>query len=128
MKDLAGVRVLAFTRSRRQEIDEILRETFPAWMEDPVQDAHGEKLAFKYSGYCSEASIAIRGEYQIVPFLTGLFWNIEHSAIYKPSPELKGVARSLAMQARSQAVLDALSSFEEEFERLVRSATSQAPD
>ena len=62
----------------------------------------------------------VRGEYQIVPMLTGLFWEIEHSTIYKPTPELKGVAQSLGMQQRTQEVLDALKKFEEEFEQLVR--------
>ncbi len=52
--------------------------------------------------------------------LTGLFWEIEHSTIYKPTLELKGVADSIAMQQRTQEVLDALKRFEEEFEQLVR--------
>src|SRR5664280_3024387 len=55
---------------------------------------------------------------QIVSMLTGLFWEVEHSAIYKPTPSLKGIARSLEMQQRTRDVLRALRSFEEEFERL----------
>jgi hypothetical protein len=49
--------------------------------------------------------------------LVGLFWDVEHSALYKPTPELRGVARSLAMQERTQEVLRSLTAFEEEFER-----------
>ena len=128
LKDLAGVRVLAFPLSRRLEIDTLLRATFPAWTPDPVPGDRGETLAQKYSGFCTEASNSIRGEYQIASVLTGLFWNVEHSAIYKPSPQLKGVARSLAMRERSQDVIDALSAFEEEFERLIRSGNTTPPD
>lgn len=124
LRDLAGVRVLAFPHSRLAEIDSILREAFPAWTADPVRADRGEMLAFKYSGHCS-ASKGVSGEYQIVSILTGLFWEVEHSAIYKPAPRLKGVARSLGMQARSRDVLEALRAFEQEFERLVRSESGQ---
>ena len=99
-------------------------KAFHQWVADPVLDDAGKILARKYYGYCGDASRRIAGEYQIVPVLTGLFWNVEHSAIYKPSPELKGVAQSLSMQKRSKDVLKALSAFEEEFERLVHEASS----
>jgi len=107
------------------DVDSILREVnaFREWMPDPVRD-NGKIQALKYSGYCADASSLIGGEYQIVSVLTGLFWNIEHSAIYKPSPQLKGVVRSLTMQERTKDVLEALSAFEEEFERLVRERSS----
>ena len=127
LRDLAGVRVLAFPRSRLAEVDLVLRQAihFRKWTADPVRDDTGEMLAFKYWGY-SPASNKISGEYQIVSVLTGLFWEIEHSAIYKPSPRLKGVARSLGMRKRSQDVLQALRAFEDEFERLVRSDAAQS--
>jgi ppGpp synthetase/RelA/SpoT-type nucleotidyltranferase len=125
LKDLAGVRVLVFPRSRMNEVDAVLRKvkTFREWASDPVRD-DDKVLALKYSGFCTDASSRIRGEYQIVSVLTGLFWNIEHAAIYKPSPQLKGVARSLTMQERSKDVMEALSAFEEEFERLVHEGSS----
>jgi ppGpp synthetase/RelA/SpoT-type nucleotidyltranferase len=125
LKDLAGVRVLVFPQSRISEVDSILREVnaFSEWVADPVRDG-GRILALKYSGYCTDASSRISGEYQIVSVLIGLFWNIEHSAIYKPSPQLKGVVRSLTMQERTKDVLEALNAFEEEFERLVRAGRS----
>lgn len=121
LKDLAGVRVLAFPRSRLEEIDNALRVVFPAppWEADPVLGDSGEHLAFKYWGYCSTSN-KVRAEYQIVSMLTGLFWEIEHAAIYKPSPQLRGLARSLSMQARSRDVLEALGGFEDEFERLLK--------
>jgi hypothetical protein len=55
--------------------------------------------------------------------VTGLFWEIEHSTIYKPTPELKGIAESLEMQQCTQEVLDALKKFEEEFEKLLRQSS-----
>ncbi|MGA7416062.1 MAG: hypothetical protein WBW33_36670 [Bryobacteraceae bacterium] len=118
LKDLAGVRVLAFPSRRREETDAALRSVFPSWTADPVLGEGGERLAFKYWGYCPTSRI-IRGEYQILSVLTGLFWEIEHSAIYKPSLELRGVGRALGMPARTKAILDAFSAFEEEFERVV---------
>ena len=98
-----------------------MRDTFPNWTADPVEE-HGELTAFTYYGYCKGASHIIKGEYQIVSMLTGLFWEVEHSAMYKPSPDLKGVARSLAMQERYKDVLKALKAFEEEFEASLRTA------
>jgi ppGpp synthetase/RelA/SpoT-type nucleotidyltranferase len=131
LKDLAGVRVLAFPKSRLGEIDIALRTnpktTFPSWTADPVLGNRGETLAFKYWGHCS-ASSRVPGEFQIVSVLTGLFWEIEHSAIYKPAPRLRGVARALGMQERSRDIQNAISAFEEEFERLVRDETSRNPD
>ena len=63
----------------------------------------------------------IHGEIQIVPMLTGLFWHVEHEAIYKPKPELKSLANSLEMRERTQDVLNALKAFEQTFERLCKS-------
>ena len=76
--------------------------------------------ASTYYGFCSEASQKVKGEYQIVPMLTGLFWEVEHSAMYKPASSLKGVTRSPEMQQRYREVLNALKAFEEEFEASVR--------
>ena len=120
LNDLAGVRVLAFPRSRLTEADRLLRQRFPSWTSDPVwaDDEGKEPLAFKYHGCCA-ASAKLRGELQVVPMLIGLFWQVEHSIIYKPSPQLKGVGRSLEMQQHNSSVLTALKAFEDEFERLV---------
>ncbi len=114
---LAGVRILVFPRRRILEVDGVLRDLFGSWNADPVK-ADGELLALKYYGY-SAASDHIRGEYQIVSMLTGLFWEVEHSAIYKPAPRLRRAARSLSMQQRSKEVTDALKAFEDEFEGLI---------
>ena len=121
LNDLAGVRVLAFPHSRLAEADRKLRERFPSWTADPVRgdNENDEPLALKYFGYC-RASDRIRAEFQIVPMLTALFWEVEHSVIYKPSPSLKGVAGSLEMQQRTRDVLKALNAFEDEFANLIR--------
>lgn len=122
LKDLAGVRVLAFPHQRLKEIDVALQGPFAGWTPDPVLSEEGERLALKYWGYCS-VSQGITGEYQIVPMLTGLFWDVEHSAIYKPSPELRGITRSLEMRKPINDVLKALRRFEESFEALVQRAS-----
>jgi len=121
LNDLAGVRVLAFPRRRLAEADRQLRRRFPTWTADPVPgySERDEPLALKYFGYCA-ASGRIRAEFQIVPMLTALFWVVEHSVIYKPSPLLKGVARSLEMQKRTRAVLEGLKAFEDEFAELIQ--------
>jgi hypothetical protein len=121
LKDLAGVRVLAFPHGRLEEINTALQEPFAGWTPDPVLDEDGKQLALKYWGHCP-ASQSVTGEYQIVPMLTGLFWEVEHSAIYKPSPELRGITRSLEMRGPIADVLEALRRFEETFETLVRQA------
>jgi len=122
LNDLAGVRVLAFPKRLLTQADQRLREhnRFKSWISDPVPAEEGgeDPRAFKYYGYCS-ASTKVRGEFQIVPMLIGLFWQVEHSTIYKPSPELKRVASSLEMRQRTGDVLKALRAFENEFERLV---------
>jgi len=53
---------------------------------------------------------------QLVSLLVGLFWEVEHSAIYKPNPNLHGVARSEAVIQRRNEVFAALRAFEVEFE------------
>jgi len=121
LNDLAGVRVLVFPRSRWHEAEAALRrhEFFSSWKADPVlaDDQGEEPLAFKYYGYCSRNS-KLRAELQVVPMLIGLFWEVEHSAMYKPSPELKGV--DVPLQPYRTDVYKALKAFESEFERLVR--------
>ena len=121
LNDLVGVRVLAFPRSRLIETDKSLRQHFPSWTSDPIPAGNEsrEPLAFKYHGYCSR-SPNVHAELQIVPMLSGLFWEVEHSAIYKPSPELKSAVESLGMQQRTKDVLKALQAFEDEFERLLQ--------
>ena len=76
-------------------------------------------MAFKYHGY-TDASAKFRGELQIVPMLIGLFWDVEHSATYKPSRDIKKVQGR--MRAPKNAVLQALKAFDDEFEQVMRGA------
>ena len=117
LNDLAGLRILVFPRRRIPEVDLALREIFSSWTADPIE-TEGEVLALKYHSY-SDARQHIRGEYQIVSMLTGLFREVEHSAIYKPAPRLKGFTQHVAMQQRTKEVLEALKAFEDEFESLL---------
>lgn len=121
LKDLVGVRVLAFPSVRVVEVDRLLREHFADWTADDVLDKEtGERLAFKYYGLCRAASTTVICEYQVTSLLTGLFWEVEHAAIYKPAPNLKGLTDSPVMQKRTSEVYRALEAFEEEFEAQVR--------
>jgi hypothetical protein len=52
--------------------------------------------------------------------LVGLFWEVEHSAIYKLSPRFKGV--TAGMSEHTMRVYEALKDFESEFERLIQLA------
>jgi ppGpp synthetase/RelA/SpoT-type nucleotidyltranferase len=120
LKDLAGVRILVFPRSHIPEIDMVVRSEFPAWESDhePHRERPDETMFFKYHGRCA-ASLKISCECQIVPRLLGLFWEVEHAAIYKPDPQLKGATKELAMQARVHEVERALAAFERDFEVLI---------
>lgn len=122
LKDFAGVRVLVFPRALVDRVDKCLRIHFCSWTADhvPGYNEGDENQALKYFGFCSEED-HIHGEIQIVPMLTGLFWQVEHEAIYKPKPEFKSIANSLEMKERTQDVLDALKAFEETFEILYKS-------
>jgi len=120
LNDLAGVRILAFPMRRLSEINQILLHQFSSWQDDPVKEnGTDETLAWKYFGLCP-ASDKVKGELQIVPMLTGLFWEIEHAAMYKPTPELKGIVREEEMKNRRGEVYKAIKAFEEEFEKCVQ--------
>ena len=123
LPDLAGVRVLVFPRKRMIEVDEALRTLFTDWAFDPVPDDRGGVLAPKYVGKCHSVSGEIQAEYHVVPMLIGLYWQIEHAAIYKPAPKVKALkdkADSDPMKALDASVVRALLNFDAEFERLVR--------
>jgi ppGpp synthetase/RelA/SpoT-type nucleotidyltranferase len=118
LSDLAGVRVLAFPSSRFAEVDEQIRNRFESW-EVSVLGEDDLPLGLQYSGYCRKASDRVRGEIQIVPMLIGLFWEVEHSAIYKPSAELKRVASHPEIRRCASEVYKALKAFDQQFEALL---------
>lgn len=125
LKDLAGVRILLFPRSLDNSVSEIIKKNYQDWVADPMPGFSDNDcpIALKYHGYCS-ASINIPSEIQIVPMLTGLFWEVEHKALYKPKSEFKAVKESLEMREQTQKVLTALSEFENEFERIIKDSNN----
>lgn len=120
LKDLAGVRILVFPNSKVAELDDTLRQTFCDWTSDPIPESGDSQqlLAHKYYGYC-DSNKGVMAEYQIVPMLIGLFWEVEYTAMYKPVPRLRRIARSLEMQEKKEVVYSALKAFTEEFENLL---------
>jgi hypothetical protein len=127
LKDLAGLRVLAFPPSRLKEVNAKITDAFADWTPDPVRiDEESEVLAFKYHGFCHDASSEIRAEIQIVPGLVGAFWEVEHAALYKPTLELKGVIEDPEMRSRNRDVYRALKAFEDTFQEVVKRATAKS--
>lgn len=124
LPDLTGVRVLVFPNNRLVEVDDALHSTFQGWIYKPVKDDSGAVLAPKYYGYCNEVSSKVQAEYQIVPMLIGLFWEVEHSAMYKS----REVANSKEMQKHRGDVERALSCFEVGIETFVRDYTEPPSD
>jgi len=120
LDDLAGVRVLVFPNRRLNEVDNVLRAHFDEWTYKPIRNDQGDVLAPKYYGDCTRASLRVRGEYQIVPMLLGLFWEVEHSAMYK----FRAVANSKQMKDRRMDVERALAQFEEGVESFLRTSLS----
>jgi ppGpp synthetase/RelA/SpoT-type nucleotidyltranferase len=128
LRDLAGVRVLVFPRSKLVAVDRTLREyePFKNWIPDAIKDATGAELAGSYHGLFQEISDKVQAEYQVVPMLIGLFWEVEHSAMYKPIGWAKGIENDPDMRNLRADVESSLAEFEEEFEKFVRK-NSQAP-
>jgi len=120
LPDLVGVRILTFPQSSFDAAREIVTKRIPDWVSDHIEasDPSAEPIALKFHGLWHPDD-PFRSEVQIVSLLIGLFWEVEHSAIYKPAPNLRGVARSLAMKSRTAAVLTSLRAFEYEFGSLV---------
>jgi hypothetical protein len=118
LNDLAGVRVLVFPRGRIKQADLILRGAFTSFEPDHIHE-NEELLALKYRGFSSRK---IKGEYQIMPILNGRFWDVEHSAMYKPDARLRGVGDHPALVERRAEVHQAIRTFEEQFERLIKGA------
>jgi ppGpp synthetase/RelA/SpoT-type nucleotidyltranferase len=124
LRDLAGIRVMAFPRRRIDDAHAALLEILSLWTADPVPGVDGSNvpLARKYFGTWTPDT-RITAEIQIVGLLIGSFWEVEHSAIYKPNPNLRGVVESETVIQRRNDVLAALRAFELAFEEAVSKAT-----
>lgn len=128
LPDLAAVRVMGFPEPRCLEARTALEETLAAWTYDPVPGVAelDLPLAVKWSGKW-HAEAKVTAEVQIVQLLIGAFWEVEHSAIYKPSPNLRGVVRSESVLEKRNAVLFALREFEREFVRAIGVQETEQP-
>ena len=120
LEDLYGVKLLVFQNRRLNEVDLALRGHFQNWTSKPIRDENSAILAPKYYGTCTSASPRVQGEYQIVPMLLGLFWEVEHSAMYK----FRAVANSKEMKERRTAVESALARFEDGVESFLHTPRS----
>jgi ppGpp synthetase/RelA/SpoT-type nucleotidyltranferase len=118
LPDLAGLRVLVFPKSRLDDVHTIVRARYAEWSSDPVKTGTPPRFrAWKYHGFRSTSS-HVRAELQIVPMLTGLFWQIEHDAFYKPrDPVLVGAAKKPVIRERTERVYDAFDELEDVLER-----------
>jgi hypothetical protein len=120
LPDLAAVRVMGFPEQRCLDARKVLEEILAAWTYDPVPGVAelDLPLAMKWCGkWRTDAKVT--AEVQIVQLLIGAFWEVEHSAIYKPSPNLRGAVRSESVLEKRNAVLFALREFEREFARVI---------
>jgi len=127
LPDLAALRVLVFPKPRLEEIHTIVRSKYANWTPDPVKTGTPRKWrAWKYYGYCS-TSPRIQAEIQVVPMLTGLFWQVEHDAFYKPRDAvLRGAVNKPIVQERAEAVYDAFEALEAILEQeLARNAEQE---
>ena len=128
LPDLAGLRVSVFPKSRLEDVHTIVRAKYAEWSSDPVTTGTPPRFrAWKYHGFCPTSS-RVRAELQIVPMLTGLFWQIEHDAFYKPrDPVLVGAAKKPVIRERTERVYDAFDELEDVLEReLQRNAEREA--
>jgi hypothetical protein len=129
LRDLAGARVLVFPSKRLSQVDDSLRISEPLrdWTPYPLLYAGDSLEAPKYYGTFDEISNVIKCEYQIVPMLIGNFWDVEHSAIYKPAGWAKGADRDDDLKTLRREIELALARFEERFERFVENNRQLSP-
>lgn len=101
------------------KVDDTLRRYFSCWKQDHIHNEDKTIIAQKYHGFIDEKHNKFTCEYQIVPMLIGLFWEVEHFAYYKPNPDLKGIKDALQMESAYQEVLKSLNKFDEIFINII---------
>jgi ribosome-associated translation inhibitor RaiA len=121
LPDLAALRVLVFPKSLLGDVHTVVRDKYADWTSDPVKTGRPPTFrAWKYHGLCSTSS-QVQAELQIVSMLTGLFWHVEHDALYKPRhPVLRGAASKPVIRERTERVYDAFGELESVLERELR--------
>lgn len=128
LPDLAALRVLVFPKPRLEEVHKIVRSKYADWTSDPVITGTPPKFrVWKYHGHCSTSS-RLRAELQVVPMLSGLFWQIEHDAFYKPrDPILSGAVKKPIVRERTEAVYDAFEALEGVLEQEIQRYAEREP-
>ncbi len=116
LHDLVGVRVKVFPSHRITSMAGPVGRLFSECKKGPkfLREAKGlfKCNGLKYYGsFARSADVLV--EIQIVPLLIGLFWELEHATVYKPSPELRGIERVIGDQNRK--VYEALAQWERTF-------------
>lgn len=113
LKDIVGVRVSVFPSSLLNEIKNLIEAKF-AWT---IDEKHSHLNVWKFQGKIKNRKIGC--EVQIVPMLVSAFWKVEHATLYKPHPELKGIAENQKMKAIYNEVEEKLVEFESAFEEYI---------
>jgi len=128
LPDLAGLRVLVFPNPKLDKVLEIVHANYGDWISDPVIGGTPPRVrAWKYHGYCSTSS-KVRAELQVVPMLTGLFWQVEHDAFYKPrDPLLRGAVNKPMVREHAEYVYDAFEALEKVLEQELQKYREQNP-
>ena len=116
LNDLAGVRVQVFPRTNEERTLNVLSQAFPGWATAPFDNMKDAGL--KYHGGIPQVSSRVSAEIQVLPRLIGLFWEVEHSAVYKPSTYMRTAVGSFSMRKRTMDVMNALRAFEDEFAKI----------
>lgn len=116
LKDLIGVRILVFPSNLLEEVNNTIISKLPHWESDP--ELVGEVKILKYRGFV-ERNKTIKCEIQIVPMLTGLFWEVEHFVLYKPQPQYKNTKSDPDMKKYYREVLNTFVKFEKAFEKVI---------
>jgi hypothetical protein len=122
--------VLVFPNDKLLKVDREIQqhEPFKDWKSDPVKYARGYAQTPKYYGTWADVSSRVLGEYQVVPMLIGRFWEVEHSAIYKPAGWAKGADRDHDLKNLRTKIEVALSRFEQKFEEFVKRNSKRPSD
>jgi hypothetical protein len=84
---------------------------------------HRKSRRAKYHGHCDQNS-QVCAELQIVAMLIGLFWEVEHGALYKPAAGLRDIELREEIQQRNLDVIRALGAFDEQFDNLIEARAS----
>jgi ppGpp synthetase/RelA/SpoT-type nucleotidyltranferase len=114
LKDLVGFRVLVFPEDLISEVNRIIVANFSLLESDPILTKKSKIIAHKYYGLVNSDD-KFQSEIQIVPMLVGLYWEVEHFALYKQDPSFKGII-SEELENKNEEILNALSEFSAIFE------------